>query len=99
MVSSAVSSESVFSSSYISTLSILFAPRFLVAIVGSLPKNSSPSTKTLFTSLPWELMLPFLSTSTPGSFLSKSSTTALAFVLKESAKKTKVSPLKKTGSL
>ena len=40
-------------------------------------------------------MLPFLSTSIPGNFLSKSSTTALAFVLNESAKKTKVSPLKK----
>ena len=78
---------------------MLFAPKFLVAIVGSLPKNSSPSTNTLFTSLPCEVIEPFLSTSIPGNFLSKSSTTAFSFVLKESAKKTKVSPLKNTGSL
>ncbi len=67
------------------TLSTASAAKFLVAICGSSPKNSFPSTSTLLTSSPCALMLPSRSTSTPGNFFSKSSTTALGWVLKAKA--------------
>ena len=57
--------------------------RFLVVIVGSLPKKGFPFTRILLTSFPFTVILPSASTSTPGNFLSKSSTLASAFVLKD----------------
>ncbi len=64
------------------TLSIISAVIFLVANLGSLPKNSLPSTYTFCTCSPCDLTFPSLSTSIPGSLLIKSSAVALGFVLK-----------------
>ena len=56
-------------------LSIILAGRFLEATFGSSEKNSFPSTITFFTSFPLTVILPSLSTSTPGIFFNKSSKT------------------------
>ena len=62
-------------------------------MVGSSPKNSSPSTNTFCTVCPWAVISPLLFTEMPGSFFNKSSAVALAFTLKLSAKYSVVSPL------
>ena len=81
------------------TLLTISACRLRVASLGSVPKNSFPSTSTRFTSCPLALMLPSLSTSTPGNLFSRSSTTALGlFTLKLPALNSTVSPLMVTGA-
>ena len=67
------------------TLSTASAGRFLVAILGSLPKNDFPSTNTLVTFSPCAFTVPSFSTLTPGNFFNKFSTLALGFVLNEPA--------------
>src|SRR6187431_1627357 len=67
------------------TLSTISAVRFFVAILGSLPKNSLPSTYIFCTCSPCVFTAPSLSTSVPGIFFKRSSTVALGFVLKASA--------------
>ena len=69
--------------SKICTFSIISFVKFLVVIVGSFPKKGFPFTKILFTGFPFTVIAPSASTSNPGSFLSKSSTFASAFVLKD----------------
>ena len=57
------------------------AGMFFDAMVGSSLKNSLPSMRIFFTSLPLAVILPSLLTSTPGMRFKRSSTTALAWVL------------------
>ena len=57
------------------SLSIIWAGRFFEATFGSSEKNSLPSTITFFTSLPFTVIFPSLSTSTPGIFFKRSSKT------------------------
>ncbi len=83
--------------SYTCTLSIASAGKFFVAILGSLPKNSFPSTKTFCTFSPCAFTVPSFSTFTPGSFFKRSSTLALGWVLKEPALYCIVSPTNVTG--
>ena len=71
--------------SYTSTFSTASAGRFWVAIVGSPPKNSFPSTRTFSTSSPCAVIDPSFSTSMPGSWRRRSSTVALGRVRKASA--------------
>ncbi len=80
------------------TLSTAFAGRFFVATFGSLPKNSLPSTKTLFTCSPCALIDPSLSTSIPGIFFRRSSTAAFGLVLNADALYSMVSLLIITGT-
>ncbi len=75
------------------TLSTALAPIFCVAMVGSSPKNSSPSTSTRSTFWPCAVICPFLSTSRPGIRLSNSCTLAPSATLKLSALYSIVSPL------
>ena len=75
------------------------AGKFLVAILGSPVKNSFPFTKTLVTVFPLTVIAPDLSTSIPGIFFNKSSTTAFGAVLKFSALNSIESPLITTGGL
>ena len=83
--------------SYTWTLSTASAGRFLVAIFGSLPKNSFPSTKTFCTFSPWAFTVPSFSTFTPGNFFKRSSTFAFGCVLNEPALYWIVSPTRVTG--
>ncbi len=83
--------------SYTCTLSIASAGKFFVAILGSLPKNSLPSTNTFCTFSPCAFTVPSLSTFTPGSFFKRSSTLALGCVLNEPALYCTVSPIRVTG--
>jgi len=53
----------------------------ILAGLGSSEKNSLPSTNILVISFPAWVIFPSLSTSTPGSFFNKSSTTELGCVL------------------
>ena len=85
--------------SYTCILSIASAGKFLVAILGSPVKNSFPFTNTLVTVFPFTVIPPDLSTSMPGIFFNKSSTTALGGVLKFSALNSIESPLITTGGL
>jgi len=55
------------------------------------PKNSFPSTRIFATSSPSALIFPLTSTSIPGIFLSRSSTTASGFVTKALALNSTVS--------
>ncbi len=71
--------------SYTCTLSIASAGKFFVAILGSLPKNSLPSTNTLLTVWPCAFTVPSFCTCTPGSFFNNCSTLALGCVLNEPA--------------
>ncbi|TAD84165.1 MAG: hypothetical protein EAY75_13565 [Bacteroidetes bacterium] len=81
------------------TLFTISACRFRLASLGSLVKNSLPSTSMRFTSCPLVLMVPSALTSTPGSFFSKSSTTALGlFTLNELALYSMVSPFITMGA-
>ena len=73
--------------------------KFLVVIVGSFPKKGFPFTNILFTDFPFTVILPSKSTSTPGNFLSKSSTFASAFVLNDFTLNSKVSFLMVIGAL
>ena len=61
------------------------AGRFFEAIEGSSAKNSLPSTRILDIDLPLAVILPSEPTSTPGRRLSRSSTTAFGWVLKDAA--------------
>ena len=63
------------------SFSMMSTGRFLVATLGSSEKNSLPSTNILVISFPAWVIFPSLSTSTPGSFFNKSSTTELGCVL------------------
>ena len=85
--------------SYTCTSFTASALKFFIAIPGSSPKNSSPSTNTFFTVSPMAVILPLLSTCIPGSFFNSSSTLALALTLKLSAVKMVVSPLIRIGPL
>ena len=80
-------------------MSIASAGKLRVAILGSPVKNSLPFTNTLVTVLPLTVIAPDLSTSIPGIFFNKSSTTALGAVLKFSALNSMESPLITTGGL
>ncbi len=75
------------------TLSTALAPIFCVAMVGSSPKNSSPSTSTLSTLLPWAVISPLLFTCMPGICFNNSSTVAPSLTWKLSAVNSVVSPL------
>ena len=55
--------------------------RFFDATLGSSEKNSLPSMRILVTDLPLAVILPSVSTSTPGRRLRRSSTTAFGGVL------------------
>ncbi len=81
------------------TFSIISFVRFRVVIVGSSPKKGFPFTKILFTGLPFTVICPSSSTSTPGSFLSKSSTLASFFVLNDFTLNSRVSFLMVMGAL
>ena len=70
-----------------------------MAVFTSPPKKSLPFTFTLVTLLPWAFTLPSLSTSTPGNFFNRSSTTAPSLVLKASARYSTVSSLTIMGAL
>ena len=59
----------------------------------SRPKNSFPSTSTCVTGRPFRVYFPFSSTSTPGSFLTSSSTIAPSCTLNAPALYTRVSSL------
>ena len=72
-------------------LSITSGGRFLLASLGSSEKKRLPSTSILVTCSPCAVMVPLLSTCTPGSFLSKSSATAFGFVYKLPASNSTVS--------
>ena len=65
--------------------------RFFEATLGSSLKNSLPSTRIFDTSLPLAVILPSELTSTPGRRFSRSSTTALGWVLYVSAANSTVS--------
>ena len=60
------------------TRSMMLAGRFLLAIEGSSRKNCLPSIWILLIVLPLAVMEPSELTSTPGSFLSRSSSTSLS---------------------
>ena len=75
------------------TFSMFSALMFLVATVGSEPKNSSPSTNTFLTVCPCAVIFPSLSTCMPGNFFSKASTVLFLLVRKLSTKYSVVSPL------
>ena len=80
------------------TFSTMFEGRFLDAICGSSLKNSLPSTSILVIDFPPEVMEPSDATSTPGSFLRRSSTVALGLVWKEPALNSSVSCLATTAA-
>ena len=65
-------------------------------ILGTLVASTEPNTRDFFPLTVNYNEKSYAAGKIPGSFFNKSSTTAFSFVLKESAKKTKVSPLKKT---
>ena len=67
------------------SLSTIFAGIFLVARLGSSRKNSFPSIIILVMVLPFAVMLPSESTSTPGSFLISSSSISVSEILNDDA--------------